>query len=153
MKKIDTVLLATDMSELSRPAIDAGADLARKYDAKVVIGYVIEDRIPPLGMIEYSGINLASIEEKHRETAMKHMKELAAELEQSGLETEVELAVGIPHREIVDLAKKHGADVIVLGTHGRGFVSHAILGSTAERVLRHAPCPCFIVRDPAENGK
>lgn len=151
MPKIKTVLLATDMSELSRPAIEAGADLARKYGAKVVVGYVIEDRIPPLGMIEYSGINLAGIEEKHRETAEQHLQELTAELKQTGLSVEYELGLGIPHREIVDLAKRKAADVIVMGTHGRGFVSHAILGSTAERVLRHAPCPCYIVRDPKQD--
>jgi nucleotide-binding universal stress UspA family protein len=49
--------------------------------------------------------------------------------------------------EIVRLAEERQADLVVMATHGRGFISHAILGSTAERVLRRAPCPVLIVRE------
>jgi nucleotide-binding universal stress UspA family protein len=59
------------------------------------------------------------------------------------------VAMGTPHVEIVRLAEEQGADLIVIATHGRGFISHAILGSTAERVLRRSPCPVLVVRDPA----
>lgn len=60
----------------------------------------------------------------------------------------MKVPLGIPHVEIAHLADECGADVIVMATHGRGFISHALLGSTTERVLRQAPCPVLVVRDP-----
>jgi nucleotide-binding universal stress UspA family protein len=57
--------------------------------------------------------------------------------------------VGDAHVEIVRLAVDYRADLIVMATHGRGFVAHAVMGSTTERVLRTSPCPVLAVRDRA----
>jgi len=53
---------------------------------------------------------------------------------------------GTPHREIVRFAEEQQADLVVMATHGRGFIVHALMGSTTERVIRHAPCPVMAVR-------
>jgi nucleotide-binding universal stress UspA family protein len=66
------------------------------------------------------------------------------------VEVSHEVSRGTPHAEIVHLAGKHGADLIVMATQGRGFISHAILGSTTERVIRAAPCPVLAIRSGAE---
>ena len=52
--------------------------------------------------------------------------------------------------EIVRFAEENGSDLIVIATHGRGFISHAVMGSTTERVLRRAPCPVLVVRQAGE---
>ena len=67
-------------------------------------------------------------------------------------EVVTEVPRGSPHIEIVRLAEERGADLIVMATHGRGFISHAILGSTTERVVRRAPCPVLVIRRPESAG-
>jgi nucleotide-binding universal stress UspA family protein len=67
----------------------------------------------------------------------------------AGLPVEVLVVAGIAHAEIVEAARTRAADVIVIATHGRGFISHAILGSTTERVIRRAECPVLVVRGGA----
>src|SRR5262249_24817442 len=64
------------------------------------------------------------------------------------LTPELVLRSGAPHIEIVRYAKERGIDLIVMGTHGRGFMSHAVMGSVTERVVRFAPCPVLTVRHP-----
>jgi nucleotide-binding universal stress UspA family protein len=59
------------------------------------------------------------------------------------------LRSGVPHQEIVALARDERADLIVIGTHGRGGINRALLGSVADRVVRLAPCPVLTVREPA----
>ena len=63
-----------------------------------------------------------------------------------------ELAVGPPAETIVRIAQEQGADLIVMGTHGRTGLRHALLGSVAEKVVRLAPCPVMTVRSPARAG-
>ena len=67
--------------------------------------------------------------------------------------TETLVRIGHAHSEIADTAKALAADLIVLGTHGYTGLKHALLGSTAERVLRHAPCPVVTVRQPGAGAE
>lgn len=148
MGKIQRILISTDLSDPSQRAIDAGAEMAQRFEAEVILCYVVEDHIPTMGMIEFSGVQMAEIEKAHREAATEHLKTLAEPLEKRGLSVRRVVPLGVPHREIVELARKLKVDMIVMGTHGRGFVSRLVLGSTTDRVLRHAPCPVYVVRDP-----
>ena len=61
---------------------------------------------------------------------------------------EVVTRVGKPFVEIIHHARDHDVDLIVIGTHGRGAVQHALLGSVAEQVVRTSPCPVLTVRHP-----
>jgi len=148
MDRIRTILLTTDFSDTSRKAFAPAVTLARTFGAKILLTYVEEDRLPPL-VVEYMAVGVEEILSQQMDRASERLgetvKELAGEVEQ----VEPVVAMGTPHVEIVRLAEERGADLIVMATHGRGFISHAILGSTAERVLRRAPCPVLIVRDPA----
>jgi nucleotide-binding universal stress UspA family protein len=60
----------------------------------------------------------------------------------------VQLVSGSPSHEIVDYAVKAGVDLLIVGTHGRGPIAHTFLGSVAERVVRHAPCPVLTIKHP-----
>jgi nucleotide-binding universal stress UspA family protein len=144
---IRTILLTTDFSDTSKKAFEPALTLAQRFGAKIVLAYVEEDRLPPL-VIEYMAVGVEEILGQQREIASDRLKELASTLPADVGEVETVVALGTPHVEIVRLAEEHEADLIVMATHGRGYISHAILGSTAERVLRRAPCPVLVVRDP-----
>jgi len=151
MDRIQTILLTTDFSDTSRKAFTPAVTLARKFGAKILLTYVEEDRLPPL-VVEYMAVGVDEILSQQMDRAHERLAETVAELARDVEQVEPLVAMGTPHVEIVRLAEEQGADLIVMATHGRGFISHAILGSTAERVLRRAPCPVLIVRDPAAGG-
>ena len=67
----------------------------------------------------------------------------------TGLKARAQLLVGVAHRMIVELVMDERADLVVIGTHGRGGLDRALLGSVADRVIRLAPCPVLAVREPA----
>jgi len=80
--------------------------------------------------------------------AEERLAESAAALDGSGIQVETVAREGYPPEIIVDAAKELAADVIAMGTHGRTGLRHLLLGSTAERVVEHAPCPVLTVRKP-----
>jgi len=148
MNDIRTVLLTTDFSDTSRKAFPYAREIARRFGAKVILAHVEEGYLPP-PIIEYANVGIEEIERRQQECAEERLEALRDEFD-SEIPVEIEVASGTPHLRIVEMAKRHGADLIVMAGHGRNFISHAILGSTTERVLRRAPCPVFAVRDRAE---
>jgi nucleotide-binding universal stress UspA family protein len=145
MKKVDTILVTTDFSETAKAAFGPAKLLARKFGARLVLAHVEPD-ILPLLVVEYSAVGMEDLLERNRARAAEQLAEVAAEL---GDGVATAQTTGSAHEGIVRLAAEHGADLIVIATHGRGFISHAILGSTTERVLRRAPCPVLVVRPQA----
>jgi nucleotide-binding universal stress UspA family protein len=145
MKEINTILLTTDFSETSKKAFEAARGLAEKYGAKLILAYVEEEQ-PPTMVVEFADVGIEQVMARQRELSTRRLEDLAAETFPD-LDVETKITVGIPHLEIVRLAGELGVDLIVMTTHGRGFFSHAILGSTTERVVRRAPCPVLVVRD------
>ncbi len=83
-----------------------------------------------------------------QEQARRELESLAASLRSSALTVETVAEQGHPVSVIEDEARRSDADLIVLGTHGRTGITHVILGSIAERVIHHAPCPVLTVRHP-----
>ena len=148
MQRIERILLTTDFSDTSKKAFAPAATLARKFGARIFLTYVEEDRLPPL-VVEYMAVGVDEILDQQMDRATERLGQAVAELAGDVERVEPLVAMGTPHVEIVRLAEEHEVDLIVIATHGRGFISHAILGSTAERVLRRAPCPVLIVRAPA----
>ena len=138
------ILITTDFSETSQTAFALARQVAEKFGGVLNLLHVQELHLPPL-VYESAGTGVGQIEQEHRELAENRIKELAQSL--GGVRAEVVL--GTPHIEIVRYAKANDIDLIVMATHGRGFFSHAILGSTTERVVRRAPCPVLTVRDDA----
>jgi universal stress protein A len=79
--------------------------------------------------------------------AESRMLECLKSIGESGVEATGEALIGGPFQTIVDLAFTSGVDLIVMGTHGRTGITHLLIGSVAERVIRHAPCPVLVVRE------
>jgi nucleotide-binding universal stress UspA family protein len=143
VQTIDRILVTTDFSETSRAAFSLARQVAEKFDAEIVLLYVLDAQLPPL-VLESSGPGAGKLERQCAEQAASRLEAFGARLGE-GIETMV--TSGMPHVEIVKFAEDNGIDLIVMATHGRGFFSHVILGSTTERVVRRASCPVLTVRD------
>jgi nucleotide-binding universal stress UspA family protein len=146
MSEYKTILIATDLSDPSLSAVEQGMDLAERLGSRVILTYVMEDRLPPM-ILAHSALPTDELLEQHRQHAEKALDEFV-ERHLGGHEVESIVRQGTPHQEVVQLAKEMRADLIVIGMHGHGFLAHALAGSTAERVLHQAPCPVLVVSHP-----
>jgi nucleotide-binding universal stress UspA family protein len=139
------ILIAVDSSPLSARAADAGIELARALGGEVAFIHAVD---PALGGTPGSGVPA----DQGLALAEQDCKRLLAEFRQRASLQPVQplplefLPVGKPGTEIVKAAKEWPADVIVLGSHGRGGIPRMVLGSVAEAVMRHAPCPVLVIR-------
>lgn len=143
---MQTILVPIDFSDFSRRALEFAAAFATQFQASVVLVHVVE----PMAFPE-NCISLPAPTDDINGSLIKAADDrLAAEcraLEKQGIEVKPLSRLGRPYLEIADAARELGADLIVLATHGHTGLRHVLLGSTAERVVRHAPCPVLTVRD------
>ncbi len=146
MVEIKTILLPTDGSESSDKALAYALSFARQYGARVVILHVIE--MEALVGAEPHLLHLSSFLE---ERARRILEKAVASANQAGVHTEARVVTGIPFDDIVRLSKELPADLIILGTHGRTGLPHALMGSVAEKVVRLAPCPVLTVRQASRD--
>lgn len=151
MSEFKTILLTTDFSETSLHAFGPALSVAEKFGARLLLVYVEEDRLPPFTG-ELGSVRVGDILEMHRERATKEIGLLAEAHLAGRVDYETIVVPGVPHREVVRIAEERDVDLIVIATHGRGFITHALFGSTTERVVRRAPCPVLTVRaNPPED--
>jgi nucleotide-binding universal stress UspA family protein len=140
MIAIERILVPHDFSETSAEAVVYGVALARQFGAALHVLHVGEqvrfemDMEFPLGL---DGMTDAMRERLHR---------ILPAAEQAALAPQFVVRTGQPAAEIVAYATDAGMDLIVMGTHGRGFVGQVLMGSVAESVVRSAPCPVLTVR-------
>jgi universal stress protein A len=137
------ILVPTDFSEHSRAALHLASSIARQSGAQLVLLYVDP---PPLVHGE-----IVDRRAPDYQANLRHLIE-GTHLPDPGIPIERVLLAGEPADEIVGLATDRQCDLIVIGTHGRGGLLRAVLGSTAERVIRTAPCPVLSVRFPQAGG-
>jgi nucleotide-binding universal stress UspA family protein len=137
-----------DFSDASRAALEVAADLARRFGAELVLlhAYPIPGYTFPDGSVVASPRMMQELAEQ----AQRHLEEWRADAERlvAAPRVSAERAVGEPAAEIVSFAQGRGVDLLVLGTHGRTGLEHALMGSIAERVVRRAHCPVLTVRPP-----
>lgn len=146
---IRKILVPTDFSEGARPALDYAVSLARDYKATLCILHVIQELAVTPGW--YEGVfPIENLYMSIEDGAASEMDRLISE---TGV-TDVEKVIsrGYPATEVLRIAKESGADLIVLGTHGRSGVDHLLFGSTAEKVVRQATCPVLTVRIPVSGN-
>jgi len=150
---IKKILVPVDFSEGVQPALAQAVTMARTFKASIDLLHVWQPPplIPfPVVVIPSSAESTPiSMEELARTTAGAHMKKLAERLRDQGVaEVHSRVGIGSPAHEIVELAELGHFDLIIMGTHGRTGVAHAVLGSVAEKVVRCAKCPVLTVRSP-----
>jgi nucleotide-binding universal stress UspA family protein len=147
MKQFSTILFASDFSESSEYAFDYAFTLARKFSAKLVIVHVINEPVDLRGFY-VPHISFENLEKEIADGAAKMMERFCSDKLSGFSDYEKFVLTGIPFEEIVKKAGETGADLIVMGTHGRKGLDHMLFGSTAERVVRAASCPVMTVRLP-----
>jgi nucleotide-binding universal stress UspA family protein len=143
---MNAILVATDFGETSKAALVYGRNLARTFGARLDVLHVAQKISATAGEEFFPG-DLEGLQADVVERAT-HRLETALngnDLTMLGA-TPVVRASSDAARAIVDYAKEAHIDIIVVGTHGRGPVSHLFMGSVAEHVVRHAPCPVLVVR-------
>ena len=145
MIEFKRILCAVDFSEHSRRAIDHAVAIARWYDAAVTALFVMPPAPMPVvgpGAMAMSPMVLTADD---RQRLVNDVREFAAIESAPGVAIDAAVLEGFPAIEIVEYARTFGADLLVLGTHGRSGVERLLLGSVAERVLRRAGCPVLTV--------
>lgn len=141
------IIVPTDFSELSLRGLDYAVDIAEKYAAKIKIVYVIEPLLQAAD-VTWTTVDFEQLNQAHHESAEKQMATLVSERVPKTVTATTEILFGKPFVEILKVAKAENADLIVMATHGRGAISHILMGSTAEKVVRKAPCPVLTVKHP-----
>jgi nucleotide-binding universal stress UspA family protein len=147
MKQFSTILFANDFSEGSDYAFDYAKSLAINYAAKLVIVHVINEPVDLRGFY-VPHISFENLEKEIAEGAEKMLEQFCSDHLKDFASYEKCVLSGIPYEEIVKKADECGADLIVMGTHGRKGMDHILFGSTAERVVRGARIPVMTVRLP-----
>jgi nucleotide-binding universal stress UspA family protein len=149
MFKVNRILAALDFSKFSPAVVEAAADLAKRYDAALTLLHVVDEpnRFFPEGFIPTATTpeNLMNLVEM----ALADAKQDAVQAGVRRVSTAI--LKGVPFVEIVSTAQAGAFDVVVMATHGRTGVAHAIMGSVAERVARKAPCSVLVVRGPTQS--
>jgi nucleotide-binding universal stress UspA family protein len=142
--RIQRILLATDFSPQARVALDYAAELSARLQVPLLMVAAFQIPIYPLpeGVMIRTTETIADLL-AHTTADLARAKAVAVELGAHAVETLV--IEGSPAAEIVRIAAEHQSDLIVLGSHGRGGISRAILGSVADKVMRTAHCPVLIV--------
>lgn len=125
-----------------RRAVEYGLCVARAWSAHVDVLYVVE----MLRGLEFDAPFGDPLLEMRRKEAERLLGDLATRVKQEGLDVDRHLREGIPSDQIGQTALEQRADLVVVGTHGRTGLDHIMLGSTAERVIKQAPCPTLTVR-------
>ena len=139
-------LVPVDFSENANQAVEYAIALASKLGARVTLLHVIQPL--PLGggdmgvTVPYTYIQDLEAEITSRMQA--YLERVTA----AGLEGEIAVVHGVPFQEILETAKTQQVDLIIMGTQGRTGLQHVLMGSVAEKVVRLAPCPVLVVRQP-----
>lgn len=140
------IIVAVDGSECSADAFEIGASLAKALGAKLTACAVVDVIRAASSMTFASGEIVQAYFDALREDAKQVLKTAADRGRALDVAVEGEIAEGNPAETIVDVAKRDGADLIVMGSHGRTGIQRFLLGSVAESVVRTAHAPVLIAR-------
>jgi nucleotide-binding universal stress UspA family protein len=137
------IVMATDFSPPSELALQYARTLARRFGAELHLLHVVPEPFPR-GAEAYM-TDPANVRRRLVADAEQRLDKATANLRMP--EITWHIRIGDPARLIAETAASHGADLIVIGTHGRRGIAHMMMGSVAERVVRHAACPVLTVHE------
>ena|SRR5881394_1294966 len=146
MKTFKHILVPTDFQKASASALEIATSLARACDAKVTLLHVWEVPIYPYMDFMLNSDVITRVED----AAVKHLAESLESLRQVLPNVDSKLKTGEPAPGIIDAIAELKPDLVVMGTHGRQGVGRAILGSVAEKLVRHSPVPVLTVHALSE---
>ncbi len=147
MEDIKKILIATDGADYTREAVKKGLSLAKILGASVTGIYVVDIRSFAATYMEEMDYAYVSTISDHGDRVLEDFRQQALSM---GIEVRTIKREGIPAEEIVSVAEEDDMDMIVLGSFGQSALEKLLLGSVAEKVIRHAPCPVLLVRNKKE---
>jgi nucleotide-binding universal stress UspA family protein len=147
MLPLKRILAPTDFSAHSHHALRSAAEMARQFGAKLVLLHVVSsEALEGIAKAHVPPHPVDSVyEDLTQEIREQFVSHVPSGLRKS-LETEILVLSGVPFLEIIRVARLKGVDLIVMATHGRTGLSHALMGSVTEKVVRKAPCPVLSIR-------
>lgn len=145
-KLIRNILAPIDFSDYSKNALKYATQFAKEFNAKLYLIYVVEPMIYPADF-SMGQIAIPSIDVDLHARAEEELNNLAKTIDPS-LKVETMIRTGKPFVEIIEEAKEKNIDLIIIASHGHTGVEHLLFGSTAEKVVRKAPCPVLTLREP-----
>ena len=152
MENINKILVPIDFSNYSKNALRYAVNFAKKFNSKIYLVYVVEPVIYPsdfsMGQVTFP---VSDIEMNER--AKDELESLAKTEIGSQFEVETVIKTGKPFVEINETASELDIDLIIIATHGHTGMEHLLFGSTAEKVVRKAPCPVLTLREPVKGFK
>ncbi|OOP57497.1 MAG: hypothetical protein AYP45_02845 [Candidatus Brocadia carolinensis] len=146
MISIKNILCPVDYSVYSEMALKYAIEFAEKYRAKLYLMHVLDIRVYDINEPELYNVNI--VDEETIAKLRERLLRCVTEDTRGKIPVEAIILQGVPFSEIIRASKEHKIDLIVIGTHGRTGISHAIMGSVAEKVVRKAPCPVLTIRHP-----
>lgn len=144
---IKTILFPTDFSEFNKVALEYASRLAAESGAMLYIVHADEMEQLAAVMVDSAYPYPSPWDDEGRREAHRKLKKVLPTV--PGVKYQHCFLRGTPTGEIVSFAKEEGVDLIVMASHGRTGLRRLLMGSTAENVMRHAPCPVLIVKEPA----
>jgi nucleotide-binding universal stress UspA family protein len=145
MISLKKILCPIDHSDCSKEALKYAVSFAMKDEAKLLLLHIIDIRSFNEGLDAMS--TQIPNEETLEQLRVKLLDCIPEEI-RDDLDVEAIVIQGIPFAEIISTAKEREIDMIVIGSHGRTGISHMMLGSVSEKVVRKAPCPVLTIRQP-----
>ena len=141
--RLKKILVPIDFSECSQKALQYAAAFARQFEGELTLLYVVQVNYYAG---DFGSVDVSLLESEMRANGEKQLADLAARELGDATPSKCLVRSGRIVSEIVEVAKKSDSDLIILSTHGHTGLKHVLLGSVAENVVRHAPCPVLIVR-------
>ncbi len=147
MIKLQKILCPIDFSENSLEALRYAAHTALKENATVYLIHIVDSRVYDYGGPIYEPV-MPAMKPVIDQASKDQLRDKLLEKVPKEIEGRVETVVsfGVPFVEIIKAARDYDIDLIIMGTHGRSGISHMLIGSVAEKVVRKAPCPVLTVR-------
>ncbi|MCL5029735.1 MAG: universal stress protein [Bacteroidetes bacterium] len=147
--EIKRVLVPIDFSDYSKSSLKYAVSFVKQFKAELLLIYVVEPVIYPpdfsLGQIAIPTVDL-----EMDKRAIEELNKLAQKEIPSELKAKTIVKTGKPFIEIIETASEENIDLIIIATHGHTGVEHILFGSTAEKVVRKAPCPVLTIREPVK---
>ena len=137
------IVLAVDGSEVSKNALRHAVELAKQNNGTLIAVYVI----PPIDVLDIETFKPDSLMRGLRQEGEKILSEVRELAEKKGVNVQTRLEEGIPFEKICEVAQDSGADIIVMGSHGRTGIGKVLIGSVTERVISRAQCcPVLVIK-------
>ncbi len=147
--EIKKILVPIDFSDYSKNALKYAVNIVKTFKAEMFLIYVVEPVIYPPDF-SMGQIAIPSVNTEWDERAKDELKKLADTEIPKEIKVQTIIKTGKPFIEIIDTAAEKDIDLIVIATHGHSGVEHILFGSTAEKVVRKAPCPVLTLREPVK---